>query len=109
MVRLPLQLFLNQVFFPFEASSINLVLLTHAHMDHSGNLPHLFREGYEGQILCTEPTLALTNVLLRDSASLNQKRINELNASKKQRVRDRQVQLQKDLFLTNRCARRWRA
>ncbi|HLL95056.1 MAG TPA: MBL fold metallo-hydrolase [Spirosoma sp.] len=86
-------------FFPFEASSINLVLLTHAHMDHSGNLPHLFREGYEGQILCTEPTLALTNVLLRDSASLNQKRINELNASKKQRVRDRQVQLQKDLFL----------
>ena len=86
-------------FFPFEASSINLVLLTHAHMDHSGNLPHLFREGYEGQILCTEPTFALTNVLLKDSASLNQKRINELNASKKQRVKDRQVQMQKDLFL----------
>jgi metallo-beta-lactamase family protein len=86
-------------FFPFEASSINLVLLTHAHMDHSGNLPNLFREGYEGQILCTEPTFALTNVLLKDSASLNQKRINELNISKKQRVKDRQVQMQKDLFL----------
>ncbi|GAB3506262.1 MBL fold metallo-hydrolase [Spirosoma knui] len=86
-------------FFPFEASSINLVLLTHAHVDHSGNLPNLFREGYEGQILCTEPTFALTNVLLRDAASLNQKRINELNASKKQRVKDRQAQMQKDLFL----------
>jgi metallo-beta-lactamase family protein len=86
-------------FFPFEASSINLVLLTHAHVDHSGNLPNLFREGYEGQILCTEPTFALTNVLLNDAASLNQKRINELNASKKQRVKDRQVQMQKDLFL----------
>lgn len=86
-------------FFPFEASSINLVLLTHAHIDHSGNLPNLFREGYEGQILCTEPTFALTNVLLKDSASLNQKRINELNTSKKQRVKDRQVQMQKDLFL----------
>lgn len=86
-------------FFPFEASSINLVLLTHAHVDHSGNLPNLFREGYEGQILCTEPTFALTNVLLKDAASLNQKRINELNASKKQRVKDRQVQMQKDLFL----------
>ena len=49
--------------FPFEASSINLVLLTHAHMDHSGNLPNLFREGYEGQILCTEPTFALANVI----------------------------------------------
>ena len=86
-------------FFPFEASSINLVLLTHAHIDHSGNLPNLFREGYEGQILCTEPTFALTNVLLKDAASLNQKKINDLNASKKQRVKDRQVQMQKDLFL----------
>lgn len=86
-------------FFPFEASSINLVLLTHAHVDHSGNLPNLFREGYEGQILCTEPTFALTNVLLKDAASLNQKRINELNASKKLRVKERQVQMQKDLFL----------
>ena len=85
--------------FPFEASSINLVLLTHAHVDHSGNLPNLYREGYEGQILCTEPTFALTNVLLKDAASLNQKRINDLNTSKKQRVRDRQVQMQKDLFL----------
>ncbi|GAB4033524.1 MBL fold metallo-hydrolase RNA specificity domain-containing protein [Spirosoma gilvum] len=86
-------------FFPFEASSINLVLLTHAHVDHSGNLPNLFREGYEGQILCTEPTFALTNVLLKDAASLNQKRINELNASKKQRVKERQLQMQKDLYL----------
>jgi metallo-beta-lactamase family protein len=86
-------------FFPFEASSINLVLLTHAHVDHSGNLPNLYREGYEGQILCTEPTFALTNVLLKDAASINQKRINELNASKKQRVRDKQSQMQKDLFL----------
>lgn len=86
-------------FFPFEASSINVVLLTHAHIDHSGNLPNLYREGYEGQILCTEPTYALTNILLQDAASLNSKRINELNASKKKRVRDKQSQMLKDLFL----------
>ncbi|WP_338875945.1 MBL fold metallo-hydrolase [Spirosoma sp. SC4-14] len=86
-------------FFPFEASSINVVLLTHAHVDHSGNLPNLYREGYEGQILCTEPTLALTNVLLKDAASLNQKRINDLNVSKKQKVKERQVQMQKTLYL----------
>ncbi len=86
-------------FFPFEASSINVVLLTHAHVDHSGSLPNLYREGYEGQVLCTEPTFALTSVLLKDAASLNQKRINELNASKKQRVKDKQQQMQKDLFL----------
>ncbi|GAA4404041.1 MBL fold metallo-hydrolase [Nibrella viscosa] len=86
-------------FFPFEASAINLVLLTHAHVDHSGNLPNLYREGYEGQILCTEPTYALTELLLRDAASLNQKRINELNASKKKRVKERQAKMQKDLYL----------
>ncbi len=86
-------------FFPFEASTINVVLLTHAHIDHSGNLPHLYREGYEGQILCTDPTFALTELLLKDAASLNHKRINELNASKKQKVKDKQVKMQKDLFL----------
>ena len=85
--------------FPFEASSINVVLLTHAHIDHSGNLPNLYREGYEGQILCTEPTYALTDILLKDAASLNQKKINELNGSKKKRVLDKQVKLQKELFL----------
>lgn len=86
-------------FFPFEPSGIHLVLLTHAHVDHSGNLPNLYREGYEGQILCTEATYSLTELLLKDAASLNQKRINELNASKKKRVKDRQQQLQKDLYL----------
>ncbi|ARK09122.1 MBL fold metallo-hydrolase RNA specificity domain-containing protein [Fibrivirga algicola] len=86
-------------FFPFEASSINVVLLTHAHIDHSGNLPNLYREGYEGQILCTEPTFALTDILLKDAASLNQRKINELNGSKKKKVLDKQVKLQKELFL----------
>lgn len=86
-------------FFPFEASGINLVLLTHAHVDHSGNLPNLYREGYEGQILCTEPTFSLTEILLKDAATINQKKINDLNASKKKRVKDRQVKMQNDLFL----------
>lgn len=86
-------------FFPFEASSVNVVLLTHAHIDHSGNLPNLYREGYEGQILCTEPTFALTDILLKDAASLNQRKINELGGSKKKKVRDKHVELQKNLFL----------
>ncbi len=41
----------NKSFFPFDASLINLVVLTHAHIDHSGNIPMLYREGYEGQVL----------------------------------------------------------
>ena len=86
-------------FFPFEASSINVVLLTHAHIDHSGNLPNLYREGYEGQILCTEPTYALTDILLKDAASLNQRKINDLNGSRKKKTLDKQVKLHQELFL----------
>jgi metallo-beta-lactamase family protein len=86
-------------FFPFEASTINVVLLTHAHIDHSGNIPNLYREGYEGQILCTDPTYSLTNLLLQDAASLNLRRLNEMGKSKKQKVRKKFVSLQKDLFL----------
>ncbi len=64
--------------FPFEPSEINLVLLTHAHIDHSGNLPNLVKDGYEGQILCTTATMPLAELLLRDSAMLNAKRAKEL-------------------------------
>ncbi|MEZ0542788.1 MBL fold metallo-hydrolase RNA specificity domain-containing protein [Fibrella arboris] len=95
----PVEQSVNTGFFPFEASSINVVLLTHAHIDHSGNLPNLYREGYEGQILCTEATFALTDILLKDAASLNQRKINELSGSKKKKVLDKQVKLQKELFL----------
>jgi metallo-beta-lactamase family protein len=61
--------------FPFEPSQINLVVLTHAHIDHTGKIPLLYREGYEGQILCTTPTYYLTKILLHDSAQLNQKKL----------------------------------
>lgn len=61
--------------FPFEASLINTVILTHAHIDHSGNLPNLIREGFEGQIIATLPTQKLTYLLLQDSATLYQRKI----------------------------------
>lgn len=61
--------------FPFEPSSIHVVVLTHAHIDHTGMLPLLCKEGYEGQVLCTTPTYQLTNILLHDSAQLNQRRL----------------------------------
>ena len=57
--------------FPFDASLVNLVILTHAHIDHSGQIPNLYQNGYEGQILCTAPTRDLTEILLFDAASLN--------------------------------------
>ena len=56
--------------FPFAPSEIDLVLLTHAHIDHSGNLPTLVRHGFEGQILCTPATADLTELLLLDSVNI---------------------------------------
>ncbi|UBM59796.1 MBL fold metallo-hydrolase [Marinilongibacter aquaticus] len=69
--------------FPFDASLINLVILTHAHIDHSGQIPNLYREGFEGQVLCTEPTADLTNILLYDAASLNHRKLKSISKSKK--------------------------
>ncbi len=56
--------------FPFSPGEIDLVILTHAHIDHSGNLPTLVRMGFEGQILCTPPTAELAELLLMDSVSI---------------------------------------
>ncbi|WAC40484.1 MBL fold metallo-hydrolase [Pedobacter sp. SL55] len=60
----------QNLFFPFDPADIDLVILTHAHIDHSGNLPTLVRMGYDGQILCTGPTADLTEILLFDSVNI---------------------------------------
>jgi metallo-beta-lactamase family protein len=57
-------------YFNFDPSSIDVVILTHAHIDHSGNLPTLVRMGFNGQILCTPPTADLTELLLMDSVNI---------------------------------------
>jgi metallo-beta-lactamase family protein len=56
--------------FPFNPEDIDVVILTHAHIDHSGNLPTLVRLGFNGQILCTPPTADLTELLLLDSVNI---------------------------------------
>lgn len=69
--------------FPFEPSMIHAVILTHAHIDHSGFIPNLIREGFEGRIICTAPTADLTELLLLDSASLNQRKLKKLQKRKR--------------------------
>jgi len=53
---------------PFDPASIDVVLLSHAHIDHCGNLPSLARNGFRGTVHCTPATADLCGVLLRDSA-----------------------------------------
>ncbi len=91
---------INKSFFPFDASLINLVVLTHAHIDHSGNIPMLFREGYEGQVLCTPPTADLTELLLFDSANLHLRRLKAAQgeSNKKHKQMDRLLR-KGDLYL----------
>ncbi len=57
---------------PFDASQIDAVLLTHAHIDHSGYLPRLIKEGFKGHVYCTHSTLALCELLLPDAGRLQE-------------------------------------
>ncbi|MDB5235567.1 MAG: fold metallo-hydrolase, partial [Hymenobacter sp.] len=57
---------------PLTAAEVELVILTHAHIDHSGYLPKLVRDGFRGRILCTEATADLLSIMLLDSAKLQE-------------------------------------
>jgi metallo-beta-lactamase family protein len=57
---------------PFDPRSVDGVVLTHAHIDHTGYLPRLVKAGFSGPIYCTEPTASLLEILLLDSAHLQE-------------------------------------
>ncbi len=62
----------NWATLPFDPSELDAVILTHAHIDHSGFLPVLTREGFRGPIFCSEGTFELCKILLPDSAHLQE-------------------------------------
>jgi metallo-beta-lactamase family protein len=62
----------NEGDFDFSPDGISAVLLTHAHIDHSGLLPRLAKKGFKGPVYCTEPTLDLLGIMLMDSAHIQE-------------------------------------
>ena len=62
--------------FQFNPKDIDVLLLTHAHIDHSGNIPNLVKQGFQGEILCTEPTAFLLDKLWIDSVNIQNNNFN---------------------------------
>ncbi|NMM47099.1 MBL fold metallo-hydrolase [Flammeovirgaceae bacterium KN852] len=60
---------------PFDPESIDILVLSHAHIDHSGRIPKLFKDGFTGNVICTHATRDLCTIMLLDTAHINQKEV----------------------------------
>lgn len=69
---------------PVDPATVDAVVLSHAHIDHSGNLPTLSRHGFRGKVYCTPPTRDLCDIMLRDSAYLQQRDLEIVNRKRAQ-------------------------
>ena len=72
----------NMKSFNFNPSEIDYCIITHAHIDHCGLVPYLIKSGYTGPVLCTEPTMNICAISLKDCAYIWQKEIERANRSK---------------------------
>ena len=64
-------LYVNQSI-PVNPAEIDYIFVTHAHIDHSGLIPLMYNHGFRGQIFCTEATKELCDIMLRDSAHIQE-------------------------------------
>ncbi|MDZ7843284.1 MAG: MBL fold metallo-hydrolase [Anaerolineales bacterium] len=71
--------------FPFDCREIDAVILSHAHIDHSGNLPHLVKDGFSGPIYTTSATAHLGNIMLLDSGHIHEYDAEYLNKKRRKK------------------------
>ncbi len=69
----------NNLHFAFDPKSLSSVIISHAHMDHLGDLPNLVKQGFNGDVHCTSATLDLANIMLMDSANIQEGDIEFVN------------------------------
>ena len=79
---------LPEKLFRFDPGKIDAVVLSHAHLDHSGLLPALAREGYRGPVFATTPTLDLLDIMLKDAAFLQEKDVEWENKRRQRSGKD---------------------
>jgi metallo-beta-lactamase family protein len=77
--------FLRNRSFPFSPAEIDAVILSHAHIDHSGNLPNLVKAGFSGPIYTTHATAHLDNIMLLDSGYIHEKDAEYLNKKREKK------------------------
>lgn len=73
--------------FGFTPSEVNSLILSHAHIDHSGNIPYLVKQGFSGNIYATQATIDLAGILLADSAHIHEQDVEYLNKKRKRQNR----------------------
>ncbi len=71
--------------FEFDPASIDYLILSHAHIDHSGNIPNLVKQGFKGQIICTTATTDLCKIMLTDSAHIQENDMRFINKRRMKR------------------------